>query len=425
MELKTPKGTRDFPPEEKILRDSLISTLKEVFELYGFSPFETPAFELYDMLSSKYAGGAEILKETFRFKDQGDRDLGLRYDLTVPLARYVAMNQKMKMPFKRYHVGEVFRDGPVTTSRYRQFTQCDVDTIGASSLKADAELIALAKRVFEKLGLEASIRINNRKLLSEMTDFSGIPKDKSDDAILAIDKLEKTGKDGVEKELEEKGIAKSSIAALLSITGVKGSSAEKAGALKISIPDSIGLKEIEEVLGYCKALGVEAQFDPSLARGLSYYTGFVMEVSLSDSRVKSSVCGGGRYDSMIGDFIGKGSVCAVGISFGLDRIYDALREKAAIKKTVTRLLLVPIGNFDAASRIAEEFRSMGVPTEIDLMDRGPSKCLQYAHALGIPFVAFMGDEELARKQMKLKNMQSGEEVVCSVREAAKKTAEND
>ena len=419
MELKTPKGTRDFPPEEKIARDRIATVLKEVFELYGFSPFETPMIELYDVLASKYAGGAEILQETFRLTDQGSRDLGLRYDLTVPLARFVAMNPRMKMPFKRYHVGEVFRDGPVNLGRYRQFTQCDVDTVGAAPLKADAELLALAQRVFNKLGLGAAIKINNRKLLAEVTGACGIPGEKSEDVILAIDKLDKMGKEVVVKELEGKGIGAKSVGRLLSFIEMKGGNNEKIRQLKKAIPDSEGLRELEEVIGYCDAIKVEIVLDVSLARGLSYYTGTIIEVVLSDSRVKSSVCGGGRYDRMIGQFIGKGGIPAVGISFGLDRIYDALMEKKGAKaRTVTQLLIVPIGEYGKAAEIAEEMRSQGIAAEIDLLDRGPSKNLQYANSLGIPFVAFIGEDELKQRKMNLKSMKTGREIMCSAKEAA-------
>jgi len=163
MELQLPKGTKDFPPEEKIVRDKIVSTLKNVFELYGYSPLETPVIERYDVLSSKYAGGAEILKETFKFKDQGERELALRYDLTVPLARFVGMNPNLKMPFKRYQIGEVFRDGPIASARYRQFTQCDVDIAGCSDMIADAEIISLTNACFRKLELDIAIKINNRK----------------------------------------------------------------------------------------------------------------------------------------------------------------------------------------------------------------------------------------------------------------------
>ena len=418
MELKAPKGTRDFPPEEKIVRDRIADALKEVFGLYGFSPFETPVIELYDVLASKYAGGAEILKETFRLQDQGQRELGLRYDLTVPLARYVAMNPRMKMPFKRYHVGDVFRDGPVNLGRYRQFTQCDVDTIGASSLQADAELLALAQRAFRKLGLDGTVRVNNRKLLKEVTDACGIPAEKSDDVILSLDKLDKVGREGVEKELKGKSIGGDSIGKLLSIIGAKGNNAEKITRLKKDVLGSVGLGEVEEVLGYAGGLGVDAVFDVSLARGLSYYTGTIMEVVLKSGKVRSSVCGGGRYDRMIGDFIGRGDVPAVGISFGLDRIYDALVEKEEARaKTVTQLLIVPLGEYGKAARITEELRSDGVRVEIDLMERGPSKSLQYADSLGIPFVAFIGEDELKQGRMKLKSMKTGKETLCTVKEA--------
>src|SRR3989338_1116796 len=174
MELQLPKGTRDFSPEEKILRDRVVNTLKEVFELYGYAPLETPVLERFDVLASKYAGGSEILKETFRLKDQGDRELGLRYDLTVPMCRYIAMNPTMKMPFKRYQIGEVFRDGPVASARYRQFTQCDVDVIGSSSMATDAEIVSLIFIAFSKLNLEVNVKINSRKLLNDILDYCGV-----------------------------------------------------------------------------------------------------------------------------------------------------------------------------------------------------------------------------------------------------------
>jgi histidyl-tRNA synthetase len=416
MDLKTPKGTRDFPPEEKILREQLTSTLKEVFELYGFSPFETPIMEHFEVLSSKYAGGAEILKETFKLQDQGKRDLGLRYDLTVPLARFVAMNPRMKMPFKRYHIGEVFRDGPVTMARYRQFTQCDVDVVGASSLKTDAELLALTQRVFKSLELDATMRVNNRKLLAEMMAACGV-QGNADDVILAIDKLDKVGKEGVKRELRDNDIAEKTIEKILNLTELKGSNREKLEQLQAEMKKSEGLKEVEEVLVYADAMGVDVVFDPSLARGLTYYTGTIMEALLKGSKVTSSIMGGGRYDNMIGALVGKAQVPAVGISFGLDRLFDALSEKRERQKTVTHVLLIPINTFDAASSIAEQLRDAGIKVEVDLMERGPSKNLQYADSLQIPFVAFIGEQELKDDKMKLKNMKTGKEMVCTIKEA--------
>ena len=189
MELRNAKGMRDFPPEEKIIRDRIVSALKEVFELYGFAPLETPLLEKYDVLSSKYAGGAEILKETFKLKDQGERELALRNDLTVPLCRYIGMNPNTKLPFKRYQIGEVFRDGPIGPARYRQFTQCDVDVIGASSLAADAEIIALIYTASCKLNLEMNVKFNSRKLLNDILDYCGIAKEKQEPVILSVYKL--------------------------------------------------------------------------------------------------------------------------------------------------------------------------------------------------------------------------------------------
>ena len=184
MELQLPKGTRDFAPEEKIARDKVVNILKDVFELYGFAPLETPVIERFDVLSSKYAGGAEILKETFKLKDQGNRELGLRYDLTVPMCRFVGMNPNIKMPFKRYQIGEVFRDGPIASARYRQFTQCDVDVVSSSSMATDAEIVSLIYAAFKKLDFEVTIKVNNRKLLNDILDYCGIEKEKQEAAIL-------------------------------------------------------------------------------------------------------------------------------------------------------------------------------------------------------------------------------------------------
>ena len=232
MELQLPKGTRDFAPEEKILRDRIVSTLKEVFELYGYAPLETPILERFDVLASKYAGGSEILKEAFRLKDQGDRELGLRYDLTVPMCRYIAMNPTMKMPFKRYQIGEVFRDGPVASARYRQFTQCDVDVIGSSSMATDAEIVSLICMAFFKLNLEVKVKLNSRKLLNDILGYCGVEKEKQEAAILSIDKLEKFGVDVVKSELKQQRIDEKKITTILSLMAISGSNEEKISQLK-------------------------------------------------------------------------------------------------------------------------------------------------------------------------------------------------
>src|SRR3989338_547156 len=381
MELQLPKGTRDFSPEEKILRDRIVSTLKEVFELYGYDPLETPIIERYEVLSSKYAGGAEILKETFKLKDQGARELGLRYDLTVSLARYIGMNPTIKMPFKRYQVGEVFRDGPVASARYRQFTQCDVDVIGSSSMAADAELVALIYVAFCKLNMEVNIKVNNRKLLNNILDYCGIEKSRQESAVLSIDKLEKLGINVVKNELKEQKIDDKKIGNILDILNIKGDNQQKISQLKKILKNSEGLNEIEQLLSYLKNLNFEADFDVSLARGLSYYTGTVIETFLKSSNVKSAVCAGGRYDNMIGSFLGKGSIPAVGISFGVDRIYYALVERQKVKqKTATKIYAIPIKALNESMKIAEQLRDAGINTDIDLNDKGPSKNLEYANS---------------------------------------------
>ncbi len=415
MTLQLPKGTRDFKPEEAIARNKIISTLKDVFELYGYSPLETPAFERYDVLASKYAGGEEILKETFKFKDQGKRELGLRYDLTVPLARYIGMNPNIKMPFKIYQIGDVFRDGPVERARYRQFSQCDADVVGIKSMTADAEIIALTQRAFKKLGLEATIKVNNRKLLNELLLYAGVKKDKLETVLLTIDKLEKFGLDTVKKELKQK-IGNKAINNIIKIIDIKGNNSEKIMEIKKLIA-SEGLNEIEELLSLLKILNVNAEFDVSLARGLSYYTGTVFEVFLKNSKVKSAVCAGGRYDKMIGSFLSKGDYPAVGISFGLDRIYDAYAEKAEkTKKSVAQVYIIPINTFKESLRIAEELRSENVKVDIDITGKGPSKNLQYADSLGVPYVLFIGEEELKQGKVKLKDMNSGKEQLMSADE---------
>src|SRR3989338_860591 len=417
MALQLPKGTRDLKPEEAIVRNKIIGTLKNTFEIYGYSPLETPAFERYDILASKYAGGADILKETFKFSDQGKRELGLRYDLTVPMCRFIAMNSNIKLPFKRYAIGEVFRDVPVEKARYRSFTQCDVDVVGIKGMTADAEIIALTQKAFKKLGFDITIKVNNRKLLNDLLENAGVKGDKLETAILSIDKLEKFGLETVEKELKQKNIDKNTINNIKKITSIKGNNSDKIKNIKKIINNSDGLNEIDELLSSLNILKINVELDVSLARGLAYYTGTVIEVYLKNSAVKSAVCAGGRYDKMIGSFIGRGDYPAVGVSFGLDRIYDAYIEKNKMQqKTVTKVYVIPINAFEDSLKIAEELRNENVSVDIDLTGKGPSKNLQYANSLGIPYVLFVGEEELKQGKVKLKDMVSGKEQLMSAEE---------
>jgi histidyl-tRNA synthetase len=425
MKLKNAKGVRDFLPEQKIVRDEIVATLKEVFELYGFSPLETPALEMYDLLASKYAGGDEILKEIFKLKDQGGRDLALRYDLTVPLARVVGMNPQLKMPFKRYQIDRAWRDGPTGLGRYREFWQCDVDVVGPKDMLADAEFVLIIVDVFNRWGLDVVVKINNRKLLNGILRSSGVDENKITAAIMAIDKLGKLSQKEVNDELRTVGVLEGTIKKLNDVFSIKGTNEGILNKVVRWVKDEEGmqgLKELQELIRYLDFLKVKnAQIDLSLARGLGYYTGTVYETFLKDSRIKSAVCSGGRFDKMIGLFLGTGKdYPAVGISFGLDRIYDALVIKnKAEQKTVTRAYVIPIKTVEQSLKIVQDFRQAEIKVDIDLLGRGISKNLNYANSLKIPFVILVGETELKQNKVKLRDMQSGEEKLLTIKEAIK------
>jgi histidyl-tRNA synthetase len=408
MELQLPRGMRDFPPEEKILRDEVISVLKGIFELYGFSPLETPVVERWEVLSAKYSGGEEILKETFKLTDQGGRQLGLRYDLTVPLARFVGMNPTIKRPFKRYQIGTVYRDGPIKKGRTREFYQCDADIVGSSSPLADAECVQLALDVFEKLGIDVEVKINNRKVLYELAQAAEIPEELTEAAILSLDKLEKIGPDGVLREMIERGIARVSAERFLS--GAQDREALKKGE---------GYRELEPVLSALRDPRVV--WTPSLARGLSYYTGTIYEVYAKNSSVTGSLAAGGRYDNMIEQFLGGSEkIPAVGISFGLEPILEVLKEKhpnRIMRKTVTQVYVIPFKTLLAEGRaICQQLRRAGIKTDMDFSAKGISDGLKYANAYEIPFVVIVGPDEVAAGKVKLRDMRSGEEKLLTVDE---------
>ncbi len=425
MEISNAKGTRDVSGEDAILRQKIVATLKSVFELYGFNPLETPILERFETLSAKYAGGEEILKEVFKLQDQGKRDLALRYDLTVPFARFIAQNPNLKMPLKRYAIGSVFRDGPLKVGRYREFTQCDVDTVGNASMNADAELISIALDVFKELGMDVRIQVNNRKLLDALLEKLGIARDKIETTILSLDKLQKFGRESVEKELVGKGIELVTARNLLKKLGFQGEGEYNLGELdnlRAEFGNINGLDEIEKVLKTVNNPNV--RFNSTLARGLSYYTGTVFEVFLSNSEISSSIAAGGRYDRMIGDFVGSNRAYpAVGISFGLDVISDALKlQKKNSPKTVVKAFIISIGEDDKANEFAWSLRKMSVSCDCDFTGK-VSKAIEYANYYGIPFVVFIGKNEVAAKKVKLRNMTDGKEQLVSMESAIKEIKE--
>lgn len=419
MELKRAKGTRDFLAEEMILRLEVENSIRNIFELYGFSPVETPVLERFDVLSAKFGGGEEIIKEMFTLQDQGKRKLGLRYDFTVPLARLVAMNPQLKLPFKRYQIGKNFRDGPIKPGRYREFTQCDVDIVGVLSVKADAELANIAVAVFKELKIPAVVKVNNRKVLDAILEEAGVKKSQWTSVILTIDKLAKFGLPSVKKELQDKGIDTKAIAKIIKLITVKGSNKEKVKQLKAVLKNKEGINEVEEFLSFAPRV----EFDCSLARGLAYYTRTVMEAFATKSKISSSIGAGGRYDDMIGSFKGNVSCPATGFSFGLDIIVEVLKEsKKDLKQSVTEVFVIPINTFKESLLVTQELRSNGVNSEIDLMGKNISKNLDYANKKSIPFVVFIGNDELKKKRVKLRNMKSGKEELVTVKELIKRVS---
>ncbi len=416
MEIKNARGTRDISGGDAVLRQRIVSTLRSVFELYGYNPLETPSLERFETLASKYAGGDEILKEVFKLKDQGDRELALRYDLTVPLARFIASNPNLKMPFKRYAIGNVYRDGPLKLGRYREFAQCDVDVVGSGSVASDAEMVNIALAAFEKLGLDVVVKVNSRKILDAILEKAEIPKEKSETVILSIDKLEKLGKEAVEKELEGKGIAASVVVKLMQYIGIAGNNNEKMEKLGKIIGGCIGLEEVGNVLNLAGSRNVE--FDVSLARGLSYYTGTVFEAFLKKSEITSSVAAGGRYDRMIGSFVNNGrDYPAVGISFGLDVIADAMKlGKKAAEAAVVKAFVISIGEDKRAAEVVGQLRKAGVNCDADFSGK-VGKAIEYANYYRIPFVVFVGKKE--GKKVKVRDMRTGKEKLVAAGSVSK------
>ncbi|HIH59569.1 MAG TPA: histidine--tRNA ligase [Nanoarchaeota archaeon] len=418
----TAKGTRDIVPEEAILFQEIQDIFKKNFELFGFNPLQTPTLELFETLSSQYTGGAEILKETFQLSDQGQRKLGLRYDLTVPFSRFVAMNPQLKMPFKRYQIGSVFRDGPVGSNRLREFTQCDCDVVGTKSIVADAECVQLFLQAFAALGLDVEVRVNNRKILDAMMNTLQISLDKRSSVILAIDKLDKKSRKDVEEEIYTLGVKKDVVAKLFELLNLQGSNTKILDGIAAFVgKDAEGVVEMRELLSYCSQKNV--LFVPSLARGLAYYTGSIFEVYAPGTSVTSAIGSGGRYDKMIGSLLGSTQEYpAVGCSFGLDRIMAVVAEKRKQRvKSVVKVFVIPIGlSLDKVWPVVMELREKGVATDMYFVAKSVSKGLDFANAYKIPYVLLIGEDELKKKKVKLKDMNSGKEEMLSVKDVVKR-----
>ncbi|MBN1941614.1 MAG: histidine--tRNA ligase [Candidatus Diapherotrites archaeon] len=404
MKFQTVRGMQDFLPEKARKKQAIEDLIRREFEAYGFDPLETPIVEDFNLLAAKGSAGEEIKNEIYYFKDKSNRELGLRFDLTVPLARVVANNPQLVKPFKRYQIGRVYRYDRPGAKRYREFTQADADIVGSSSVLADFELIALAYKIMKNLGLKFAIKVSNKALLEQIGLACGVKKEQLCNCFRSLDKLDKISEKGVCEELDEKGIAKKIVET------IKQTSLEK---IEKIVKDKKGYNELKELLDYCEkaAMSEFVKFDASLARGLEYYTGNIFEISCNGV----SVGGGGRYDKLIQTYGGP-ETPAVGISFGIDRLLESL-EKQEICQRKARLLVIPIGLIAAAKslKIARELRSAGLNVENDLMQRSLKKNMEYANKKSIPFVAIIGENELKQKIITIKNMQTGKQQKVKLR----------
>ena len=408
IELRNVKGTTDYSPKEQYIRNYISDTLKKVFEKYGFKPLQTPLLCYYDLLALKYDEENDILKEVYKVSDQGNRNLALRYDLTVPFAKYIAINQNTKLPFKRYEIGEVFRNGPVKLGRDREFIQCDVDTVGIEGQLVEAEFVALYVEAYKELGIDVIIKYNNRKFLSGIIIEAGIPDELVTDTITVIDKFEKLTKEELEKEFLKIGINKDQIKKLYQFLQMD---AEE--LVNIKSENEIlneGIKELETLKKYVEELNLAeyVQFSPSLARGQEYYTGTVFEVYDAKGEIKSSIGGGGRYDKMITDFINDGKQYpAVGISFGLNVIYEILKDREEFtQKALTDIFVIPMGTEIECLKIAETLRKADFKVEVEMKTRKMKKSLEYANEENIPYVFILGEDELKQNQVSVKDMKN-------------------
>ncbi|MDE7355262.1 MAG: histidine--tRNA ligase [Rikenellaceae bacterium] len=439
MKPSIPKGMRDFSSQEMLRRRHIFDQIRKVFELHGFMPIETPSMENLSTLLGKY--GDEGDKLLFKVLNSGDflaslsagdvegansaatslkiSEKGLRYDLTVPFARYVVQHQSdITFPFKRYQIQPVWRADRPQKGRYREFCQCDVDVVGSDSLLNEVELVQIVAEVFARLGIFVVLKINNRKILYGIAETIG-QVDKMMDITLAIDKLEKIGLDAVKEELASKGLTQESIEALQPILELSGDNARKVESLrKVLSSSQIGLKgvdEVETVLNYCQSLGVaiDLEFDLSLARGLNYYTGAIFEVKAKDYAI-GSICGGGRYDDLTGIFGLKG-VSGVGISFGADRIYDVMVNLGLFPEETevasSKVFFVNFGGEDerVALELMKKLRFSDISCEIYPDAVKMKKQMDYANKRGMPYVVIIGENERASRTASVKHMATGQQ----------------
>ena len=427
LELQNVKGSFDYESKEQIIRNYISDTLRGVFEKYGYKPLSTSLLCYYDLLALKYEEDNDLLNEIYRVTDQAKRKLALRYDLTVPFAKFIAMNQNINLPYKRYEIGKVFRDGPIKQGRLREFIQCDVDCVGVKGQMLEAEFISLFVEGYTKLGIDIVIKYNNRKIMSGLIESCQIDKDKTVQTITIIDKFEKLNKEELQEEFLKIGLKEEQITRLIKYLSMDFTEIKKEFVDTKSIILQEGIKELEELNKYIETMKLEkyVQFSCSLARGQEYYTGTIFEVYEKNGKIKSSIGGGGRYDKIIGDFIGDGKEYpACGISFGLDAIYEIIKERENLKNTNTFIYIIPMKNNVEAFKIANVLRKNNINVDIDMNNNKLKKSLNYANIENIPYVIIVGEDELKENKVTLKDMVKGSQEKVKIEEIIGKVNKN-
>jgi len=421
-------GFMELLPEDQILFNQMSDTIRKVYEKFGFLPLDTPTIELSEVLLAK--AGGETEKQIYRFQ-KGDHDLSLRFDLTVPLARYVSQHAAdLVFPFKRYQISKVFRGERPQKGRFREFYQCDIDIIGNDELDLvyDAEMPSVIYHVFKELNIGAFvIRLNNRKVLNGFFKELGL-EDKIGDVLRIIDKLEKIGEEKVTEELKELGVTAEAIEKILQLIHIQGSNEQIVESLRqMAINEPLfhaGVEELAQVTDYMRQLGMEEEYfaiDLTIARGLDYYTGTVYETMLKDYPKLGSVCSGGRYDNLTGYYT-KQKMPGIGISIGLTRLFSQLKEEKVIeaaKKSLVEVLVVPMGpeQMSQALSAAQKLRQADIKTDVYYQQKGMKQKMKYAGKLGIPYVMLIGEEEAANQQVTLKDMNQGQQATMVIEEA--------
>lgn len=414
------KGTYDYVGVEQAVRRKVQSTLRKVFECYDYTEMESTILNESELLTSKYAGGEEILKEMYQLTDQGSRRLGLRYDLTIPFAKVVALNPSVSLPFKRYEMGKVFRDGPVKRGRLREFLQCDVDVVGVAGPEAEVELMQLAVQVFLRLDIPILLRWNNRSFLGEVLGAIGVPVDMRPSVMLTLDKLDKIGREGVGQELVNKALASDICQQILDFADLSEPSFEEISR-KYRLEQEPGAREVRVLLEMIRRVGLEnvCVFDPFLSRGLSFYTGTVYEIFDATSGFRSSLGGGGRYDAIIGQLVERADMVypTVGLSFGMESIMEMIRNRPfEISKPLA--VIIPIGETIPEGLLAAaELRNRGIRTRLVSNQRKLRKSLASVSAEGIPYAILIGEDEATAGVVRLKRMTDGTELTINLKEA--------